>query len=67
MALVKRTDLQATPSFEGMPSLVTTRAAEAQRKKASKLAKQQQRRSAFRKLRDNWLRALPKHHRPPSN
>jgi methyl-accepting chemotaxis protein len=42
MALVRKTALQATSALEGKPSLVTTREAEAQRKRARTLAKQQQ-------------------------
>ena len=42
MALVRKTASQATSALEGKPSLVTTREAEAQRKKARTLAKQQQ-------------------------
>ena len=42
MALVRKNAVQATSGLEGKPSLVTTREAEAQRKKARTLAKQQQ-------------------------
>src|ERR1700679_1016734 len=42
MALVRKTAEQATSALEGKPSIVTTREAEAQRKKARTLAKQQQ-------------------------
>ena len=42
MALLRKTAVQAASSFESKPSLVTTREAEAQRKKARTLAKQQQ-------------------------
>src|ERR1700679_896152 len=42
MALVRKTAEQATSALEGKPSIVTTREAEVQRKKARTLAKQQQ-------------------------
>ena len=42
MALVKKAAVQAAASSEGKPTLVTAREAEAQRKKARTLAKQQQ-------------------------
>jgi methyl-accepting chemotaxis protein len=42
MALVRKTAVQATSAFEGKISAVTAREAEAQRKKARTLAKQQQ-------------------------
>jgi methyl-accepting chemotaxis protein len=42
MALVKKSTEQAMPASDGKPSAITTREAEAQRKKARTLAKQQQ-------------------------
>src|ERR1035438_6060282 len=42
MALVKKSTDQAMPASDGKPSAITTREAEAQRKKARTLAKQQQ-------------------------
>ena len=42
MALVKKTAVQAAAATQGKPALVTAREAEAQRKKARTLAKQQQ-------------------------
>jgi len=54
MALVKKATLQATSVYEGKLSAVTTREAEAQRKKARTLAKQQQAAERIAAARSLW-------------